>query len=172
MYMRQSLPATVVKFPSVQADSAAGAGFGWANCEAGIVTGETETVERGRLVQERLGLCCGQRSVRAVLSDRGGPSGCHGFAFSLSALCFAGCRCACRNPTPLRHGTPLQLHSAALPHPPKARSMRHFLLRPKTHELRENVKPRLGHVFGRFLRDPGIPFDRTRNLRCLGIFKV
>ena len=47
------------KVPEHQADSAAGAGFGWANCEAGIVTGETETVERGRLVVSLRPCSCG-----------------------------------------------------------------------------------------------------------------
>ena len=50
-----------------------------------------ETVERGRLVQERLRFSV----VRALLSgllfltQELWPSGCQGFAFSLSALCFA-----------------------------------------------------------------------------------
>ena len=126
------------------------------------MTGETETVERGRLVQERLGFSV----VRALsglrfLTQELRPSGCQGFAFSLSALWFAGCRCACRNPTPLRHGTPLHSTPRHSPTP-----LRHGVCVIscfcETQELRENVKPRLGHVFGRFLRDPGIPFSNAK----------
>ena len=81
MHTNQTFQSAVY-VPEHQADSAAVVGFGWANCEAGIVTGEMETVERGPFP------------------------------------------CACG-----------------------------FFLRDRPRNPRENVKPRLGYVFVRFLRD-------------------
>ena len=82
MHTNQTFQSAVY-VPEHQADSAAVVGFGWAIfCEAGIVTGEMETVERGPFP------------------------------------------CACG-----------------------------FFLRDRPRNPRENVKPRLGYVFVRFLRD-------------------
>ena len=106
---------------------------------------------RRRLLSEvGWSLFCGQGSaVRAALVDPRTP------AFWLSRLrffvvCAVLCRLSVRlqksHFAPPRHSPPL--HSTALPHPSKARSMCHFprffLARP-TQESRQNVKPRLRH---------------------------